>query len=232
MGVHTGTRVVEALRICPDLQVIYDGNHSSYKRVHREIMHILHSTICYVGVRGIDEAYLKVPSYAQTKLQVLALVKAIKDSLNNLYNEHINCSIGVASNIWLAKMAASSQKPNGVVCVLQSDIPSFYYQFGLCDLNGIGHRMAQQLYRADIYSPCELYQSSWGKLSNSFGVNGQKWYLRLRGYEVDALPTKDRKSLGHQVTITGTNITNLAKITTFCIIIADVLAHRLRKNNY
>lgn len=87
MGVHTGTRVVEALRICPDLQVIYDGNHSSYKRVHRVIMHILHGTICYVGVRRIDEAYLKVASYAQTKLLVLALVKAIKDSLNIIYNE-------------------------------------------------------------------------------------------------------------------------------------------------
>lgn len=229
-GVYTGTRVVEALRMCPDLQVVYGNNHDSYKRVHREIMHILHNTICYIGVRGIDEAYLKVPSYAQTKVQVFTLVKAIKDSLKNIYNEHINCSIGIASNIWLAKMAASSQKPNGIVCVLQTDIPSFYYQFGLCDLNGIGHRMAQQFYRVGINNPSELYRSSWSKLSKDIGVNGQKWYLRLRGYEVDELPIKDRKSLGHQVTITGTNITNLAKITTFSIKIAEVLGYRLRKN--
>ena len=231
IGLYTGIRVKEALRICPSLQIVYDSNHSLYRSIHRQVMSILQNTICRVGVRGIDEAYLKIPSYSQKKEEAFALAKAIKYELRIKYNEHINCSIGIASNIWLAKMAASSSKPNGLLCVTKDSIQDFYHQLELTDLNGIGGRMAQRLYNININSPSDMYQASWSKLARSFGVNGQKWYLRLRGYEVDEIPIKERKTLGHQVTITGRSMTNLTKITTYCIKISEVLGYRIRKSN-
>ena len=127
---------------------------------------------------------------------VFTLSKAIKSSIYNLYNEHIYCSIGIASNIWLAKMAASYNKPNGLVCLTKSELAKFYGCLKLTDFTGIGSRMALQLYSKSIFTPSDLYNSSWRCLSTHFGVNGQKWYLRLRGYEVDKLPIIERKSLG------------------------------------
>ncbi len=228
-GIYTGIKVGEALMLCPDIEIAY-GNPTQYRQVHNEFMNVLHSTICRVRARGIDEAYLKVPSYAQNKDRVFALCKAINSSIRNLYDEHINCSIGIASNVWLAKMAASYDKPNGLFCIEQSNLLEFYSNFKLTDLTGVGKRMAKQFISQQINTPSDLYRSSWRFLSRHFGVNGQKWYLRLRGYEVDELPVIERKSLGHQVTITGLKNTNLYKITTYCIKIAEVLGYRLREN--
>ncbi|MDQ5943534.1 MAG: UmuC protein [Patescibacteria group bacterium] len=228
-GIHTGIKVREAIRLCPSLQITC-GNPSLYRRVHNQIMSILHDTICQIKAKGIDEAYLKVPTYARSRSQVFALSKAIKASIYNLYNEHINCSIGIASNIWLAKMAASHKKPNGLVCITGIDLPKFYKELRLTDLTGIGHRMERQFYDSGIITPSDLYSATWRLLSDRFGVNGQKWYLRLRGYEVDQLLDIERKSLGHQVTITDINSYSLAKITTYCIKISEVLGYRLRNN--
>ena len=228
-GIYTGIRIKEAIELCPSLQIVY-GNSAQYRRVHNDIMAILHNTICNIGAKGIDEAYLKVPSYAQSIESVFTLSKAIKSSIYNLYNEHIYCSIGIASNIWLAKMAASYNKPNGLVCLTKSELAKFYGCLKLTDFTGIGSRMALQLYSQSIFTPSDLYNSSWRCLSTHFGVNGQKWYLRLRGYEVDKLPIIERKSLGHQVTITDINSYSLAKITTYCIKISEVLGYRLRNN--
>lgn len=228
-AIYTGIRIKEAIELCPSLQIVY-GNPAQYRKVHNDIMAILHNTICNIGAKGIDEAYLKVPSYAQSIESVFALSKAIKSSIYNLYNEHIYCSIGIASNIWLAKMAASYDKPNGLVCLTKSELAKFYGCLKLTDFTGIGSRMALQLYSKSIFTPSDLYNSSWRCLSTHFGVNGQKWYLRLRGYEVDKLPIIERKSLGHQVTITDINSDNLAKITTYCIKISETLGYRLRNN--
>lgn len=228
-GIYTGIRVGEAIGLCPQLEIV-GGNPSRYRRVHNEFMSVLHSTICRVRARGIDEAYLKVPSYAQSQEPVFALCKAIKASIYNLYSEHINCSIGIASNIWLAKMAASYNKPNGLFCVTRANLPTFYSNFKLTDLTGVGHRMASQFVYREINTPLNLYSASWRLLGKYFGVNGHKWYLRLRGYEVDDLPLIERKSLGHQVTVTGLKTANLYKITTYCIKIAEVLGYRLREN--
>lgn len=229
-GIYTGIKVGKAMLVCPDIKIVYDSP-NSYRKVHREIMAVLKSTICNVHARGIDEAYLKVPSYSQKEDEVLALVKAIKCNLNNLYNEHINCSIGIASNIWLSKMAASFHKPKGFFIIKKSDIPSFYKYLSLKNLNGVGYRLEKRFNMVQIFSPIDLYFSSWSVLSNQFGVNGQKWYLRIRGYEVDLDVFKHQKSLGHQVTLGQFKPSTKVEITTVVQKIAKVLAYRLRTKN-
>ena len=226
-GIKTGTKVARALELCPGLRVVQDKP-ELYRKVHREFMAILHDTICQVQPKGIDEAYLKVPSYAQNKEDVFTLVKAIKASIYKMYNEHICCSIGVASNVWLAKQAASSNKPRGFVCIEAKDLPAFYAGKKLTSLTGVGDRMARQFAGQQIYTPANLYAASWPLMSRCFGVNGQKWYLRMRGYEVDLVQTADQKSLGHQVTMAQYKPSSLVEITTFILKICNTLAGRLR----
>jgi len=227
-GIHTGIKVADAMLVCPDIHIVYDSP-NSYRAVHTQIMNILHGSICNVGVKGIDEAYLKVPSYARDKSSVLALIKAINSDIYKLYNEHICCSIGVASNIWLAKMAASSQKPKGLVWVNQNDIPQFYNGLRLQQLTGIGRRMAKQFQMRGVYTPNQIYSSSWQFLTDYFGVNGQKWYLRMRGIEVDIGEIRTQKSLGHQVTTSSFVPITKKEITTIVLKVIEVLGKRLRK---
>lgn len=229
-GIRAGTKVAEARSKCPEIVVVRDSP-NSYRAVHRQIMDILYNTACYVRPKSIDEAYLKVPSYMQTKKQVLALVKGIKAYLFECYNEHILCSVEIASNIWLAKMGSSSHKPNGLVVLTKSDHQGFYSALSLVDLTGINWRMARYLYAIGIDSPSTFYEASWRFLRSKLGVNGAKWYLRMRGIEVDFKPVKANKSISHQITTMPNPPSSFVELTTYINKIAPTLGDRLRKKS-
>ena len=226
-GIKTGTKVSEAYRLCPGVVVVHDSP-NSYRKIHREIMDILHATPCYVRAKSIDEAYLKVPSYLQNENGVETLVKSIKQGLFGLYGDSILCSIGVASNVWLAKMASNSQKPDGKVILTQVNLADFYDSLCLTDLTGINFRMARRLYNLGIQNPRDFYGASWRFLSKSLGVNGGKWYLRMRGFEVDIDEIKANKSISHQITTMPDPPTRFVEITTYTNKIAVNLGKRLR----
>lgn len=159
-GIKTGTKVAEAQAMCPDIVVVHDSP-NSYRDIHRQIMAILHTTPCYVRAKSIDEAYLKVPSYLQSRSGAIQLIAGIKQALNDLYGGHILCSAGVASNIWLAKMGSNNQKPDGLVILTKDRLADFYKSISLLDMTGINFRMARQLYNLNIQNPWQLYNTSW-----------------------------------------------------------------------
>lgn len=227
MGIKTGTKVSEAYSLCPGIVVVHDSP-NSYRKIHREIMDILHATPCYVRAKSIDEAYLKVPSYLQSRQGVEKLVKTIKSGLFGLYGSSILCSAGVASNIWLAKMASNSQKPDGKVILNTASLEDFYKNLCLTDLTGINFRMARRLYAIGIQNPHDLYLASWRLLNKKLGINGGKWYLRMRGFEVDMGEIKANKSVSHQITTMPNPPTKLVEITTYANKIAINLGKRLR----
>lgn len=227
-GIKTGTKVSEAYKLCPEVIIVHDSP-NSYREIHREIMHILHATPCYVRAKSIDEAYLKIPSYMQTPKDIENLVFRIKDQLFKRYGDSILCSIGVASNIWLAKMASNSQKPDGKVILDRPQLEDFYQGLCLTDLTGINVRMARRLYDLGIQTPFDLYISSWRFLSKKLGVNGGKWYLRMRGFEVDHGTISANKSISHQITTMPNPPTSLVEITTYVNKIAVTLGRRLRR---
>jgi len=226
MGVRGGVKVENARRMCPGIVVVSDSPHS-YRAIHRQIMAVLQATPCMVEAKSIDEAVLRIPHYMQNSNDIFALIKAIKANLYKMYNEHIYCSIGVSSNMWLAKMAASYKKPNGVY-IVHNKLEEFYTDHSLLDLTGINYRMRRRLYAIGILSPFDLYCASRLFLRRSLGVEGEKWYFRMRGYEVDKRPLVKQRSLSHQVTTIPDYPDNLDKITTYLLKISDVLGRRLR----
>lgn len=230
MGIKTGTKVSEAHSLCPGVVVVHDSP-NSYRKIHREIMAILHATPCYVRAKSIDEAYLKVPSYLQTPDGVEKLIKTIKTDLHGLYGDSILCSVGVSSNIWLSKMASNSQKPDGKVVLTQDDLEEFYKSLCLTDLTGVNFRMARRLYDLGIQTPHDLYLASWRFLHKTIGINGGKWYLRLRGFEVDEDEVKASKSVSHQITTMPNPPTQIVEMTTYTNKIAVNLGKRLRSKN-
>lgn len=230
MGIKTGTKVAEARLMCPNIVIVHDSP-NSYRRIHRQIMQILHDTPCYVRAKSIDEAYLKVPSYLQTREGALSIVESIKSSLMRLYSEHILCSVGVASNVWLAKMASNSQKPDGLVMLDKTKLTEFYKGLSLVELTGINRRMARRLYDIGIQNPTDLYNTSWKYINSKLGVNGGKWYLRMRGFEVDIGDIKANKSISHQITTMPNPPKTSVELTTYANKIAVTLGSRLRKKN-
>jgi len=227
-GIKTGTKVAEAQAMCPDLVIVHDSP-NSYREIHRQIMGILHATPCYVRAKSIDEAYLKVPSFLQNRRGVLSVIAEIKQALNDLYSGHILCSAGVASNIWLSKMGSNNQKPDGLTILTKDKWEEFYKSISLLDMTGINFRMARQLYNLNIQNPWQFYNASWKFLSSKLGVNGGKWYLRMRGFEVDIEKIQANKSVSHQVTTMPNPPKNNQEVATYVNKIAVNLGARLRR---
>jgi len=195
-GVKTGTSVRDARRLCPHIHLISDDP-SVYRLYHRRIVEALETTRCRVNIKSIDEAFLELPYDLQENAQQMAL--QIKKRIREVGSQ-LNCSIGIASNLFLAKMGTKLFKPNGLVEIRTEDLEAYYALLSLTDLYGISWRMARRLEAIGIKTPVAFYQAPYALLKRYFGVNGERWYLRLRGYEVDNRPTT-RRIIGHQTTV-------------------------------
>ena len=228
-GVGVGTRIARAQELCPSIQVVCDDP-VRYREYHQQIMDILEATYCRVGVRGIDEAYMIVPSYAREYENVYALAKEIKANIKNQLGEYILCSIGIAPNIWLAKMAAGRNKPNGITTVSLQQLESFYQGLPLTQCTGIARRMARRFYDLGVSNTADLARRPLPFMRGHFGVVGEKWYLRLRGFEVDlGAKVGIRRSISHQVTVLGNRNLDVAQQRKYVAALAVRLSARLRR---
>ena len=224
-GVRTGTNIGEARQRCPEI-ILVPGNSSAYRDYHRQIMAKLEQTRCKVFIRSIDEAYLRPPADLRAEAQELAqqvklLVREVGSQLSS--------SVGIGPNLFLAKLATTLQKPDGLVELHLDDLEGTYSMLELRDLPGIGWRLEKRLREASINSPLELYQASFSLLKSLFGQTGVSWHLRLRGYEVDLIPTH-RRMIGHQTTIHPQPATTRAELLSVISQLALRIATRLESS--
>ena len=111
--------------------------------------------------------------------------------------EWIRCSIGIAPNTFLAKVASNMQKPDGCVLLDMQDIPAKLLNLALRDLNGIGKQMEVRLNRHKIFTVVDLYHANRQQLQAAWGsVEGERMYDKLRGLEPHYVH-RARSSLGH-----------------------------------
>jgi DNA polymerase-4 len=109
----------------------------------------------------------------------------------------LRSSIGIAPNIYLAKVASNLQKPDGLSVIEQHDLPDKLYALKLRDLNGIGARMEARLQACGIETVQQLCTATPEHLRVAWrGIAGQCMYDRLRG-QFDAPTQSERSSLGH-----------------------------------
>lgn len=226
-GVKTGMRVTDAKRLCPDI-ILVEANPRLYRQYHRQIMAELDNTHCRVFAKSIDEAFLEVPTYLRDQTHQIA--SEIKRRVNSV-GDWFRCSVGIGSNLFLAKMGTNLMKPDGLVDIRLQDLPQFYAELpGLTALHGISWRMESRLRQLGILTPLDFFQTPYGLLKQSFGVNGEAWYLRLRGFEVDTKPTH-RRIIGHQLTITPEPATSRNQVLAVASQLTYRAAIRLRQAN-
>ncbi len=230
LGIRTGTRLRDAWALCPDLLTVQVGL-SSYKAVHKKFMAILQD-MCGPEVRAcsIDEAVIPLSSnwYGSESAHTLAL--AIKTRFREELGECIKCSIGIAPNGFLGKLATDIRKPDGLLEITLENTTEILQDLDLTDLCGIARRMAVRLNTWQINSPLDLYHSSPEILRQQFGIWGQQWWWRLHGYEPDN-GTGDLKSMSTQHALTKWTHDTLSLEPTLDRM-TDRLIHRLRRNKF
>jgi DNA polymerase-4 len=120
----------------------------------------------------------------------------LKKRIRENVGDFLTCSVGIASSVFLAKMASECKKPDGLTILKLADLVRFYADLNLRDLTGISWRLEERLNKFGILTPADLFDCSLDRLAKVLDHWGKLWYFRLRGFDVDNFKT-DTKTIGH-----------------------------------
>jgi DNA polymerase-4 len=201
LGIKTGTQVGEAKRICPEI-VLIEGNHGEYAEYSRRIAEAVDLCCPVSHTPSIDEMVCQLMGREQEPPRARAIALEIKQSIYKNVGEALRCSIGMAPNRYLAKIASDMQKPDGLIGLLPSQLPRAIAHLDLRDLPGVGARTELRLNEKGITTMEALLALDRKGMHGLFdSVWGDRMYHWLRGADTGddgaPVPTGLQKSLGH-----------------------------------
>lgn len=184
-GVKTGMRLNDAIQVCPELVPI-ETNPARYREFHVKIMNVLRKYAEDVLPKSIDEAVVNLSKYKLMYKDPTQIALRIKEDIKNEVGDWLRCSIGIAPNTFLAKLASNLQKPDGLSIITPDNIDQVLSKLSLQDLPGIAKNHARRLEQAGIQTPLKMRHTSPQVLREIFkSVEGYYWHYRLNFRELD-----------------------------------------------
>ncbi len=195
-GIKTGTPIYEAKKMCPGLICVL-AKHERYVEFHHRIIEEVGNHIPVSVVASIDEVACELMDNESSPEQATKIANSIKKGIAKNIGEYVKCSIGIAPNRYLAKIATDMKKPDGLTIIGREDIESRILTLQLRDLPGIGRNMEVRLNKAGIRNMKDLWALSSKDLKKAWGsIWGERIWHMLRGLELPDEKTQKR-SIGH-----------------------------------
>jgi DNA polymerase-4 len=172
-GVGSAMGVMKAAKLCPDA-ILLPVDFDQYRHYSQRFKGIITDIAPLMENRGVDEVYIDftdVPGGQREGGRVLArlIQKAIFDDTG------LTCSVGVAPNKLLAKMASEFNKPNGISIVQPADLETLIWPLPCRKINGIGPKAEAKLAKHEIHTIGELAQRELYWLMEHFGKSYGAW---------------------------------------------------------
>lgn len=230
-GINTGTPIWKAKKLCPHL-VCVPARHELYVAFHHQAIQEIERHIPVAAVCSIDEMAARLMQNEALPTAAQRIGEAIKAGIRTALGEWIRCSIGIAPNRYLAKVACDLQKPDGLTILPQDDIAHrISGELVLTDLPGIGRNMERRLRLQGIHTIADVLALDRKRMRSAWGsVWGERmWYL-LRGYDLPE-PETHRRSIGHSHVLAPAMRTP-AKAIDVARRLTLKAASRLRRMNY
>ena len=181
-GVGSAMGVMKAAKLCPDA-ILLPVDFAQYRHYSHTFKSIVREIAPVVEDRGVDEIYIDftdVPGGQRDGGKALArlIQKTITD------NTGLTCSIGVAPNKLLAKMASEFNKPNGISILYEQDLESKIWSLSCRKINGIGPKAEAKLQAHGIHTIGDLAAKDLDWLKSEFGKSYGAWlYEASHGYD-------------------------------------------------
>jgi DNA polymerase-4 len=173
------------MKLCPDF-ITLPTNPQLYRNTHIKIMKVLQTFCEDVIPKSIDEAVLNFRGYHLVHPDLVKVAKEIKKKIKQDVGDYLTCSIGIAPNAFLAKLATDIHKPDGLLVITPENIDKILDKLKLTDLPGIADRMAGRLRDHSIFNPLQLRYTPPDKIRKAcHSIIGEYWHYRLNFREVD-----------------------------------------------
>lgn len=172
-GVGSAMGMMKAARLCPQA-IVLPVDFEEVRRHSRTFKSVIREIAPVVEDRGIDEVYVDftdVPGGQREGGRVLA--RLIQKSIFEATG--LTCSIGVAPNKLIAKMASEFNKPNGISVVYQEDVQTKIWPLPVRKINGIGPKSEAKLHRLHLHTIGDIAAQSQEWLVDNFGQAYGAW---------------------------------------------------------
>jgi DNA polymerase-4 len=166
--VKTGTRITDALVLCPGIAIV-ESKPAEYIRHQHRIVEAVEDCIHLEAALGIDEMWAWLQLNLREPATVETIGREIKETVAREVSPFIKVSIGSAPNKFLAKMASKMRKPDGLFIIEHSDLPDILHPLKLRDFNGIALSMEMRLHASGIHTVAELCAASKPTLHGVWG---------------------------------------------------------------
>jgi DNA polymerase-4 len=194
-GVRTGTQVGEAKRLCPGIALV-EARHEAYVDYHHRIIQAVERCVPVSAVLSIDEMACALIGREQPLLAALDLAERVKASVRERAGSTLRCSVGLATNRYLAKIASDMEKPDGLVALTPDILHAALSGLTPRDLPGVGARMEKRLAASGIETMAQLLALDRERMNAvSGGVGGEKLWYWLRGEDFNDPALEHQKSI-------------------------------------
>ena len=172
-GIGSAMGMMKAAKMCPEA-ILLPVDFARYRQYSRQFKAIVTSMAPQMEDRGVDEVYIDftdVPGGQEEGGRVLAqaLQRAIFEATG------LTCSIGVAPNKQLAKLASEFNKPHGISIVMQQDLAQLIWPVPCRKLNGIGPKADAKLAALGLHTIGDISRQSREWLLQYFGKSYGAW---------------------------------------------------------
>lgn len=182
-GVGSAMGIMKAAKLCPDA-IMLPVDFDEYRQYSRLFKAVILEYAPLMENRGVDEVYIdftEVDGGQEEGGRVLA--ERIQQAI--FKRTGLTCSVGVAPNKLLAKMASEFNKPNGISIMHEADLQTLIWPLPCRKINGIGPRTDEKLKRFGIETIRDLAQQDRAWLTGNFGETYGAWLYRAAHGEDD-----------------------------------------------
>ncbi|MFZ9796161.1 MAG: DNA polymerase IV [Candidatus Nanopelagicales bacterium] len=187
-GIHAAMSMTEAIRKCPKA-IFIEPNHEKYSEVSEKLQEIYLSFTPLVEPLSVDEAFLDVSGSRKLIGAPIEIGKKLREKV--FQQENITCSVGIAPTKFIAKLASTRAKPDGLIVVSPKEVIDFLHPLPVGALWGVGGKTEEVLKRLGLFKVADianlplktlkralgegiaehLYELSWGKDERSVETN-------------------------------------------------------------
>jgi DNA polymerase-4 len=169
-----------------------------YVEYHHRIREAIETCIPIEAVMSIDEVACKLDKVQVQPHVARKLALSIKTAIREKAGVALLCSIGIAPNKLLAKLACDMQKPDGLTLLRPEDLPAAILHLKPQEISGIGKNMLKRLNQTGIFDMSQLWTADAQVLKRVWnGVNGLRFHALLHGADLPS-PATVARSMSHQ----------------------------------
>ena len=226
-GIHSALPLRTAYNLCPNA-VFLPVDYDEYSRVSEIIKTTLKEISPIMEDVGIDEAFLDLSEIDEPSDEIAQKIKRrIKEKTG------LTCSIGIASNKLLAKIASDMQKPDGLTIIEKKDIEGRIWPLPVRKLWGVGPKTEASLKSIGINTIGELASLPIDRLTEIYGQSyGRYLYEASRGIDESPLVTHwEPKSVSRETTF-QTDTNNWQTIAKTIAELAKEVAEDIKQKGY